>query len=518
MTRTVLAAVICAAWIFGESADPRIIDLSMHLGDAATRSLQTSRETDVPATLRVGRSGEEGEAVDVMVHVKGQLGSARPFDDKPAFKIKIGNGDRLFGRQHLTLNNMVQDPTMLHEALGYQVYAAAGVAVPDTGYVRLTVNGKPYGVYLDVETIDRPFLRRRFGDDSGILYEGAYGVDLRAGDEEKFQLHEGRDPDHARLRSLIRAVDAPGDGVFYAATAQVDTASFLSMMAVEALIADWDNYYQSNNYRIYWNPSAQRWFFIPTGIDQTFGTDRTDVFGATGVLFQKCLGSQRCTADYVTAVRTVADRFERLGLPAKMDALLSSIGGASQADPKKPYDAAAMAGTREAMRAFIATRPIVVRSALSCMDGGRETAFAACAGAVVLHPASGDCMELVSRTPEQNGEGVRVGPCRGGVKQRWYLVPEGKAFALKAATTGNCLEISGSMEGERPLFRQTPCTNADNQLFSLRTGPQDTQIVAMQSGACVAVAPGQTKAVDLGQSPCTADPLQRWRVQRSVLR
>ena len=92
-----------------------------------------------------------------------------------------------------------------------------------------------------METIDQDFLRRRFGNGLGILYEGNYGVDLRAGDESKFQLHEGLDPDHAQLTDLIRAVQAPGDGVFYGSTAQVDTATFLAMMAVEALLNDWDN-------------------------------------------------------------------------------------------------------------------------------------------------------------------------------------------------------------------------------------------------------------------------------------
>jgi hypothetical protein len=38
---------------------------------------------------------------------------------------------RVLGLENLTLNNMVQDPTMLHEVLGYRMYADAGVAVPD---------------------------------------------------------------------------------------------------------------------------------------------------------------------------------------------------------------------------------------------------------------------------------------------------------------------------------------------------------------------------------------------------
>jgi spore coat protein CotH len=70
--------------------------------------------------------------------------------------VKLDKADRFFGLDRLTLNNMVQDPTMVHEALGYQVYEAAGVRVPRTGYVRLTVNGQPYGLYLNLEARQRP--------------------------------------------------------------------------------------------------------------------------------------------------------------------------------------------------------------------------------------------------------------------------------------------------------------------------------------------------------------------------
>ena len=68
---------------------------------------------------------------------------------------------------------------MLHEALAYQVYDAMGVKVPGAGYARLKVNGQPYGLYLNLESPDVHFLQRHFGDHGGILYEGAYGVDLR---------------------------------------------------------------------------------------------------------------------------------------------------------------------------------------------------------------------------------------------------------------------------------------------------------------------------------------------------
>jgi spore coat protein CotH len=266
---------------------------------------------------------------------------------------------------------MVQDPTMLHEAVGYQVYEAAGVPVPRTSYVRLTVNGQDYGLYLNVETTDSLFLEHRFGNSKGILYEGSYGADLREGSEGRFQLHEGSDPGHAQLTALIHAVHASGDGVFYGDTAQVDTKEFLAMMAAAALLDDWDNYYAANNYRIYWNPNAQRWSFIPTGIDQTFGGYATSVYGAAGVLFMRCLGSERCRTEYAATVRDVADRFEQLGLASKMDALLSLIEEPSRSDPKRPYDDETMRRARESMRHFIANQPARVRAELPHLDGAK---------------------------------------------------------------------------------------------------------------------------------------------------
>jgi hypothetical protein len=251
------------------------------------------------------------------------------------------------------------------------VYGDAGVVVPETAYVRVSINGEPRGVYLLVETTDRDFLERRFGDGGGILYEGAYGTDLRAADAPRFELDEGKDPDRAALNRLIQAVEASGDTVLYGQDALVDTPSFLSMMAVAAVISDWDNYYTANNYRIYWNPRTRRWSFIPTGIDQSFTKDETTAFGAKSVLFRKCLESRRCTSDYAAAVRRVVDRFGGLDLPRRMDALVSLLDEPIKADPKRPYSTATMSSAREKMRRFIEARPGVIRQELDRATASR---------------------------------------------------------------------------------------------------------------------------------------------------
>jgi hypothetical protein len=500
---------------------PRIIDIALTLDVAAKQSLAASPETDVPGKLSFTDASGADRTYDVTIRIKGQYGSRRPIDAKPAFKIKLRNKeDRFFGLEQLTLNNMVQDRTMIHEALGYQVYEAVGVKVPSTGYARVSVNGEAYGLYLNVETIDRQFLKRQFGDDQGILYEGTYGIDLRASDIKKFQLDEGKDPGRAQLRALVRAVDGSGDDVFYGPTPQVDTKSFLAMMAAGTLLDDWDNYYQSNNYRIYWNPSARRWVFIPTGIDQTFGSNETRVlvFGAKGLLFQKCFSSERCTQEYAAAVRDAADRFEGLGLSARMDALVAVIDAASQEDPKKTYDAARMTRAREAMRAFIAKRPNEVRAALSCLDGGREIALGACAGIVAVNPAVNQCLEMVHDEAETNAGGISVGPCFGSKNQRWRLVANGDAFQLASVGLGTCLNVKGARHDEGAPLAPSSCAGTDSQIFSLNPIGQGTQLVARHSGKCIAVAPGAPKGAALVQVTCAPDAAQTWRVQRTIYR
>jgi len=364
-----------AAALSSRAASPAfgdtLIDVSLRFTETARQSLGVSPDTDVPAEMSFADADGRARAFDVSVHIKGGAGSKRSLRSKPAFKVKLHHGDRFYGLEHLTFNNMVQDATLLHEALGYQVYAAAGAPAAATGYVRLTIDDQAYGLYMNVETPDTAFLMRAFGDDSGILYEGAYGADLG-----KFELHEGLDADRATLAAFIDAVDRPDNGVFYGTPPLLDTGAFLGMMAAEALLGDWDSYYRSNNYRIYWNPSASQWTFIPTGIDQAF--TGTTVFGATGLLFKKCLTSERCTSDYAQHVRDVAARFDSLELPAKMDALLLIIHAAAESDTRKGTNASTTARAQEKLRNFIAARPAAVRAAVACLDETPDAVTEAC--------------------------------------------------------------------------------------------------------------------------------------------
>jgi spore coat protein CotH len=73
------------------------------------------------------------------------------------------------------LDNVIQDPSFLHEPLAYQVFEAMGIASPAISYTRLTVNDEFSGVYWLIENIDKNFLAARFGGDKeGNLFKYEY--------------------------------------------------------------------------------------------------------------------------------------------------------------------------------------------------------------------------------------------------------------------------------------------------------------------------------------------------------
>src|SRR6185369_3124743 len=135
-------------------------------------------------------AGAFSTPLTVGIELKGNLGSLRRVSEKAAFKIKFNKyvkGQSFLGLEKMTLNNMVQDPSMVHETTTYQAFHDMGVPAPHTGFAYLTVNGKSYGMHLNIETQDAQSLENEFGVPFAApqhLYSGEYGADVN---NESFQ-------------------------------------------------------------------------------------------------------------------------------------------------------------------------------------------------------------------------------------------------------------------------------------------------------------------------------------------
>ena len=141
----------------------------------------------------------------VGVRKKGFIGSV--VSTRPSLKVKFDeyvSGQSFAGLEGLTLNNNNQDQALLQQFLAYDLYTRAGVPAPQTSFARVRVNGEDLGVYTRVETIDKAFLRRVFGNDNGVLYEGYAGDFIGDRSSQIVEKRGARDQD--------RGVIAPADG------------------------------------------------------------------------------------------------------------------------------------------------------------------------------------------------------------------------------------------------------------------------------------------------------------------
>ena len=319
---------------------------------------------------------------NVEIKLKGQvLGSFQDLDHKAAFKLKFKKAEPFFGLRKLTLNNMAQDPSMIHESLAYTAFAAAGVPASRSGYAYVWLNGKNYGLHLDLESLDETSLARIFGTPfdktKQHLYEAAeYGADFYPGKESRFEVDEG-EPSTSDLTALIAAVDgATPNPLPPGLTASVDLDEMTRMWGVEKYIGHWDGYagqgipgeegfneHRPNNYYLYSDASG-RFSMLPWGTDQTWDTLETGGVPISfdeqdGRLFDLCLEDATCAGMFSAAVANALEKVGGLDLETRAAVLEAMLRPwqALEEDPRQPYGASAIAAAVDNTCDFIAQRP-----------------------------------------------------------------------------------------------------------------------------------------------------------------
>ena len=276
----------------------------------------------------------------VGVHLKGAWGSWRDVYGKAAFKIKMNafvKKQKLFGITKFTLNNMVQDPSYIHEALTYRLFRAVGVPTPRVGYANVTLNGRNYGLHLNVETVDTRMLSR-WGLTNTHLYKG--GVpnfpELYSGYEPYFQVEDGSETNRQDLTKFLDTMTYFSGEQWWDEITQIANMKEITLdIAAEAFVGHWDGYpYNRNNYYITFDEDGYA-HMLPWGVDQTWNGGM-DYFGSGSLLFQRCLASGSCNEMYLQSMAEVS----RVANSLKLDAMAIHVSAAIRkhivADPWGP--------------------------------------------------------------------------------------------------------------------------------------------------------------------------------------
>jgi len=370
MVRSVAIGVALSAMLVGHARadeaaplfDPAAVaEIDFGLTPEDRAALDADPSTYVPATFSVTLNGAASTPTTVGLRLRGST-SFRTMDGKASFKLKFKEfgGPKFLGLKKLTLNNMVQDESMIHEELAYELFRSQGVPAPRTGYAYVRVNGADYGLYLNVETLDDVSLPALFPS-TQHLYEGAYDLDARPGDIDGFEVDEGDTADRSDLEALVAAVGAGSPSFSERVASVADLAEMTRMWAVERYIGHWDGYSAGlpgrppNNYYLHSTADGQ-FSMLPWGTDQTFGEPLG--FDAPGaVLLDGCLADPTCLATYRTDLASIPQSMQALGLDARAAQLATTLAPWQASDPRREYSLDDISAAVTSTRAFLAKRP-----------------------------------------------------------------------------------------------------------------------------------------------------------------
>jgi spore coat protein CotH len=322
----------------GDGGEPMPIDETPELYDpanlprfditlpqASMDALGVDPVTYVTGELRYG----DEVVTNIGVRIKGEY-SKRTLAQKAPFKLKFDEfvpQQTFRGLRRMTFNNMMEDPSFVAERLAYHVYRAAGLPAPRCNSALVYVNGDFFGVYANVETEDKTFLRRWFGDEDGNLYEEGQR-DFLHGSENAFDLETNETAnDRTDLLALIEVVENTTPETLMADISPVlDMEHFLKFTALEGLVNQWDMYgytrFYPNNFRFYHDPTSDKFVFLPWGMDmsmkpfddqkyiQMLEVANNGVTDTAGKIFVYCLQSTECRSQYIAVIEEMLEVFE----------------------------------------------------------------------------------------------------------------------------------------------------------------------------------------------------------------
>jgi hypothetical protein len=358
-----------AAWLYDPGS---VVEVDLDMPQSSIDALAVTPDEYVDATFSLTTTGGSYGPLAVGLRLKGS-GSFRTLDGKAAFKVKFSHsvpGQRFLGLKALSLNNMVQDPSMVREVVSYELFRGAGVAAPRTGYAFVQVNGADYGVYLNVENPDEIMARRWFSG-TRHLYEGGYRADATPSGMANLEVDEGSETDLSDLEALVAGADSHTGDWSDQISPLLDLEQATRMWAVEAYVGHWDGYSpnreydatEPNNFFLH-SVDSGRFSMLPWGTDQTLGR-RVSFDDPAGILFRRCLDDASCSALYRDAVAQVRTIAVQAGLQDFAASTATMLEPWQQRDPRREQGMQQIADGVSSVRAYLGIRPSDVDAWLS---------------------------------------------------------------------------------------------------------------------------------------------------------
>lgn len=275
------------------------------------------------------------ESVPAMMRLKGNWS----WDcAKMQFVISFNETDpsgRFHGLRKLVLDAPWYDPTVLHERIAFEFMRGYGAPYSCVNNARLTINGEYYGLYANVERMDREYLERHFEDADGNLFSYDEGVELETNEDT--------------------GSTATADAFWAAETlaeveALIEVPQALQVWAGLAMVPDPDSYWAGVeiNFKLYEHPSRGL-LFLPVDMDLSFGEEVWPELANADpltyehpewtreVAYEVVLSDPTWCQDFEAAIIRAREAYDVAELTSRIELWSAQIASAMAEDPHRQY-------------------------------------------------------------------------------------------------------------------------------------------------------------------------------------
>lgn len=220
---------------------------------------------------------------------------------KNPFNIDLNESDdeaNYQGYKTIKLANVIADPSFLREVLSYSI-AGQYMTAPKANYAKVSVNETAIGMYVNIEAVNRSFLKRHFGGNGKALFKAdpnwdsktAEGCDKTTGGSLQYlgddvacyqNIYELKSGDESAWKSLIALAKALKDGKPAEIEEHLDVNAALWYLALNNVMVNLSSYIGKieHNYYLYQKDNGQ---FVPIiwDLDRSFGGFKNTGKGAS---------------------------------------------------------------------------------------------------------------------------------------------------------------------------------------------------------------------------------------------
>jgi hypothetical protein len=338
--------------------------LTMSAGDWSALKADATNSVYYRAQFQCGDDAPLGYDIGVRRKRSGGI-------DKPGLKIDFNEfsaDGSYFSLRKLSLENGVSSGSTtsspadaLAEYLAWRMMVRSKAISSRAAFARVFINGELIGVYVNVEQVDKRFLRARGEDDDGWLFK------LSGSEDDGYKTNETMtNPYDARLcffdKNPCAAPSAQELATYLPEHLDID--QMLRFGGVNGLIANSDApFVKDNNFYFYDDPAGAPRLYIPWDLDTTMkGTP--PMFGGTGTTLYTSVLFTNWEDDYDQLLtELLAGPLVETAISGELDRAQSVAGAALDADPAFVGDAIADEVTK--IKMWWATRHSQVSSELA---------------------------------------------------------------------------------------------------------------------------------------------------------